>query len=156
GPLLLWASFIAWDIQPSATRRQYQPGGELLQSVDDTRGLAGDQRIFDLEGQAHIEPVQPDLMGIALLVPVIARENARVLVELADQAAGRSHVAQIARLPIEEEEDTARQDIVDIVFLRVIAGEAPIGRNLARYQPQQVVQPALLAGCLVEQHQAAI
>ena len=59
--------------------------------------------IFHIKRLTHIQPVQPDLMRIALLVPVIPRGNAWMVAQLRGQSvqalAGSTWANALAALP---------------------------------------------------------
>src|SRR5690606_39175184 len=128
----------------------------LGDGVGNKAGRVIGEAVFDLEGQPHIEAVEPDLMGVAQLVPVIARFDARVTGELGDQAVGSQPVFALTSTLVQRDEGAAGQDVVDVEFFEVVADELPLRADLIVHEAFEMAEPRAVGVGDIEQDQATI
>ena len=83
-------------------------------------------RIFGIERLCHVEPVQPDLVRIHLLVPECPLRSPRLGIELFPERSQHPAVFPVACLVVQPVIDTARTDVVDIVILLPVGDDFPV------------------------------
>jgi len=156
GPVLRPHRIVAMHVKPRRPRGEIERPLELGHGVVDQFGPVATLRVFDLKRQAHVDAVEPDLLGVALLVPVIAGLGAGVSGELIGQPVGGGHVPRVAGFVGKVEQAAPGEDVVDVELVRIEALQRAVVGDLRLGQVQQVVAPARLAGGFVQQHEPAI
>ena len=89
--------------------------------------LAVATAIFGHERRAHVEPVEPHLVRVDLLVPESALARARMGAHLCPQQVGGLAEALFVGLVVEVEQELARVDVVDVILGRVVVEDGARG-----------------------------
>ena len=104
--------------------------------------------IQGVEGLGHIQAVQPDLVGVNLLVPEVALHGAGLAEKLAPQHVGGLAVLLLVGLIIEGEEHAALVDVVQIILALVVGEDGAILGHEMVDEMLGEVEIAALAGDL--------
>ena len=123
--------------------------------VDALRALARRQRVFEVKGRRHVQPVEPHLLRIAFLMPETAIRRARLLTELPAQRIGGGAIPRIARLLIEEQELFAVADIIQIEGIVGVIADASLGVDKGVHAVLDVIKVRLFARQLMQHFHAA-
>ena len=114
-----------------------EPLVRIIKIFADVAELGGDVRsalqaaeagvIGGAEGLGHVQPIQPDLLRINLLVPEVAAGAAGMGGQTVNQKINRLAVPFIAGLIQGEEEDAAAVGGIDVVLVQRVIGDDALG-----------------------------
>ena len=121
--------------------------GQLLRRITDTFLIAGHQAVLHIEGRRHMQPIQPHLIGIALLVPEATVRSAGLMTQLFPEDVRCSAVLFLPSRLVQVKQLAAITDIVQVKAVEgVIADTARIIGNESIHRILDVVEVLLFAG----------
>ncbi len=123
---------------------------DLVDDIGECRGIPGRQRVLGIEGAAHVDAIEPHLIGIHALVPEAARRGPRLRAQLLAQEIRRAPVALVTRPAREREEELARIDVVDVVVAHRVRRDLAARRDETIDVAPDVLAVALVAGRLTD------
>jgi hypothetical protein len=104
---------------------------ELPGDVVEGGRLAEGARVLGVERLRHVQPVEPHLLRVDLLVPEAALGRARLRAELRAQRVERPPVARLLGALVQAEEQAALRDLVEVELRDVVALDRPVGLHEA-------------------------
>ena len=88
--------------------------------------LAKDLGKLCIKRLGHVQAVEPHLRGVNFLVPEAALGSARLSLQLLAQGGGGLPVFLLPRHLIESEQVSSGQEVVEVVFVRLVSAYRPV------------------------------
>jgi hypothetical protein len=100
---------------------------ELLSNIAEGCVVVKRRGIFGIEGLTHVEPVEPHLRGIDLLVPEASVRRPWLLFQLLTQQSGRLLVLFLFGVLVKSKESSAGENIIEVVILQLVGANSTVG-----------------------------
>ena len=82
------------------------------------------------EGLSHKKPVEPDLVGVYLFMPIAARRGSGLISELFKEPFNSELIAFLPRFGIREDQRTPGENVVEFIILGAVAFDFAGNRNI--------------------------
>ena len=128
-------------MEVQALFRAVHPGPDGLNLPENVGVVAAAEGFFvqRVEGLRHIQTVQPDLVGVDLLVPEVPLIGPGLIPEHLPQPVRRQAELLLPGALVEPEEDAALVDVVQVALLRPEGADAAVGlHEMLAHGPDEV------------------